>query len=162
MSRAPSVDFDCAECGARVNATSATGSVACPRCSTSRELAPAELAPGGGLLGCRVCGHRELYTRKDFPKPLGIAIVVVAAIFAPMTNYLSLGAAALLDCVLYFTMPELVACYICDARHRGFPKDPHHPRFDREIDERIKYGQRAVMGKPMREGGTAGAPEPEH
>lgn len=113
-------------------------------------------------MGCRVCGHPELYTRKDFPKPLGIAIVVVAAVLAPFTNYISLAVAALLDFVLYLAMPELVACYVCDARHRGFPKEPHHPRFDREIDERLKYGKRAVMGKPMREGGTAGAPEPEH
>ncbi|MCB9903130.1 MAG: hypothetical protein H6831_01850 [Planctomycetes bacterium] len=114
------------------------------------------------MLGCRVCGHLELYTRKDFPKPLGFAIVIVAAILAPFTNYISLGVAALLDFALYFTMPELVACYVCDARHRGFPAEPRHPRFDREIDERLKYGRRAVMGKPMREGGTAGAPEPEH
>ena len=34
--------------------------------------------------------------------------------------------------------------------------------FDREIDERLRYGERAVMGKPMRESGTANAPEPEH
>lgn len=134
----------------------------CARCNESRELSPAPLAATGGLLGCRVCGHPELYTRKDFPKPLGIAVVVVAAVLAPFTNYLSLAAAAVLDCALYFTMPELVACYVCDARHRGFPKEPRHPRFDREIDERLKYGKRAVMGRPMREGGTADGPEPEH
>ena len=162
MNREPRVEFDCAECGARVLVDAARATADCPRCSNSRELTPASTAPGGGLLGCRVCGHPELYTRKDFPKPLGFAIVIVAAVLAPFTNYISLGVAALLDFALYFTMPELVACYVCDARHRGFPREPHHPRFDREIDERIKYGKRAVMGKPMREGGTAGAPEPEH
>jgi len=51
---------------------------------------------------------------------------------------------------------------VCGARHRGFSPRPRHPRFDREIDERLRYGERAVMGKPMREGGTADAPEPEH
>jgi hypothetical protein len=34
---------------------------------------------------------------------------------------------------------------------------PRHPRFDREIEERLLYGKRAVMGKPMRECGTAEA-----
>jgi len=33
---------------------------------------------------------------------------------------------------------------------------------DRTIEERLKFGENAVMGSPMREGGTAGAPEPEH
>jgi hypothetical protein len=51
---------------------------------------------------------------------------------------------------------------VCLARHHRFCPQPRHPRFDREIEERLKFGERAVMGKPMREGGTAGAPEPEH
>ncbi len=120
------------------------------------------LAPGGGLTGCLVCGHPELYTQKDFPRRVGVAIVVVAAVLAPFTWYLSLVVAALVDAVLYRLAPEVVLCYVCDARHRGFPASPRHPRFDREIDERLRYGDKAVMGRPMRETGTADAPEPEH
>ena len=48
------------------------------------------------------------------------------------------------------------------AVHRGFDKKPKHPRFDRTIAERLKFGEKAVMGTPMRDGGTADAPEPEH
>jgi hypothetical protein len=120
------------------------------------------VAPAGGLLGCLACGHPELYTQKDFPRMAGLAIVVVAAILAPFTWYLSLVAAAALDLVLYVFGPEVVTCYVCSANHHRFPREPRHPRFDREIDERLRYGARAVMGKPMRAGGTAGAPEPEH
>lgn len=120
------------------------------------------LTPAGGLEGCLACGHPELYTQKDVPRGLGIAIVVVAALLAPRTRYLSLGIAAVLDFVLYHTAPNTVVCYVCGARHRGFRPQPKHPRFDREIDERLKYGEKAVMGKPMRAGGTADAPEPEH
>ena len=116
----------------------------------------------GGLAGCLACGHPELFTHKDFPRGWGIAIVVVASVLAPFTHYLSLGVAALLDLLLYHFAPSAVACYVCHAEHRGFGEDPKHPRFDREIDERLKYGAKAVMGKPMRPGGTAGAPEPEH
>lgn len=164
---APRVHYRCAECGARVDVPSADGAnppsaVTCASCGAVRELAPADLADTGGLLGCRACGHPELYRRKAFPRALGIGIVVAAAVLAPFTNYLSLAAAALLDLVFFLTMPEEVVCYVCDAVHRGFPTTPKHPRFDREIDERLKYGKRAVMGRPMREGGTAGAPEPEH
>ena len=65
--------------------------------------------------------------------------------------------------VLLFKLgPNVVVCYVCRAWHSGFDPAPKHPAFDREIEERLKFGEQAVMGKPMREGGTAGAPEPEH
>jgi hypothetical protein len=99
---------------------------------------------------------------KAFPRPVGIAVVVLAAILAPFTFYLSLVLAAVIDLVLYRIVPDAVVCYRCGASHRAFAAEPRHPRFDREIAERLKYGPKAVMGKPMRAGGTAGAPEPDH
>ena len=116
----------------------------------------------GGLTGCLACDHPELYTRKRFPRALGITIVGGAAILAPFTNYISLFVAALMDAVLYVVAKEEVVCYSCDAIHRGFRATPRHPAFDRTIEERLKFGDRAVMGSPMREGGTANAPDPEH
>jgi hypothetical protein len=128
----------------------------------SYDLHKDRITPEGGLEGCVGCGHPELYTQKDFPRWLGIVIVVVAAILAPRTRYISLFVAAGLDFLLYHLAPNMVVCYVCDTRHRRFHTSPKHPRFDREIEERLKYGDRAVMGRPMREGGTADAPEPEH
>ncbi len=116
----------------------------------------------GGLRGCVACGHPELFTRKDFPRFVGLAIVVVAAVLAPVTHYVSLFAAAAVDFALYRIAGNVVQCYVCDSEHRGFAPDPRHPAFDREIHERLAYGARAVMGKPMRAGGTANAPDPEH
>lgn len=130
--------------------------------TAGRGLRREALGPQGGLLGCLACGHPELYTQRDFPRAAGIAIVVVAALLAPFTSYVSLFVAALLDALLYRLAPEVVVCYVCRARHRGFPPSPRHPAFDREIEERLRYGAKAVMGKPMRPGGTADAPEPEH
>lgn len=121
-----------------------------------------QITPAGGLRGCVACDHPELYTQRAFNRPLGIAIIVVAALLAPSTWYLSLAAAALIDALLYRFAPRLVLCYVCSSRHRGFTEEPKHPGFDREIHERLKFGDRAVMGKAMREGGTADAPEPEH
>ncbi len=126
------------------------------------ELRVELLTPEGGLSGCLACGHPELFTQKDFSRPLGIAIVVVAAVLAPWTMYVSLVVAAAVDWILWRVAPNVVVCYVCEAEHRGFVLRPRHPRFDREIDERLRYGERAVMGRPMREGGTADAPEPEH
>lgn len=136
--------------------------VECSRCGSTVSLDPGRLDPSGGLWACQACGHPELYTKKDLPQALGIGVVVVAAVLAPATNYVSLAVAAALDFGLYLVMPEVVCCYACEAEHRGAASEPRHPRYDREIAERLAYGKRAVMGKPMREGGTANAPEPEH
>lgn len=123
----------------------------------------------GGLTGCLHCGHPELYTRKVFNKGLGIGIVVVAGVLTLATvsalgpaAYGFLGLAALADLVLYNVGKEETVCYACEAVHRGFRTTPRHPRFDRTIAERLKFGEKAVMGSPMRPGGTAGAPDPEH
>ncbi len=116
----------------------------------------------GGLKGCLHCSHPELYTRKRFPKKLGLAIVILAAVLAPFTNYISLLVAGAIDFVFYRVAREEVACYACGAVHRGFRAEPRHPAFDRTIAERLSYGDKAVMGSPMRAGGTAGAPDPEH
>lgn len=136
--------------------------VRCLHCGDEHALRCESATPSGGLVGCMACGHPELYTQKDFPRALGIGIVVVAALLAPFTYYASLGIAALLDFLLYHFAADVVLCYVCRSEHRGFAPQPRHPRFDREIEERLKFGARAVMGKPMRPGGTAGAPEPEH
>ena len=95
------------------------------------------LASGGGLERCLACEHPELYTQKDFPRAVGILVVVVAALFAPFTHYLSLVVAAALDWLLYRFAPNVVVCYTCRAEHRGFPREPRHPSFDLEIEERL-------------------------
>ena len=135
--------------------------VACDGCGEETRLVEGSIDEGG-LRGCVACGHRELFTRKSFPPAVGIAIVVVAAVLAPATRYLSLVAAALIDLALYKLVPDVVVCYVCGAEHRGFASRPRHPRFDREIAERLRFGPRAVMGRPMRADGTADAPDPEH
>jgi hypothetical protein len=171
VSAQPSLELDC-DCAAHEririalqDASALPREARCPACGKVHALHPERLSDdigGGGLVGCLACGHPELYRQKDFSRALGLVIVVTAAVLAPFTYYLSLAAAALADCALYLVAPERVVCYVCGARHRGFAREPRHPKFDREIAERLAYGERAVMGKPMRPGGTAGAPEPEH
>ncbi|MCB9914719.1 MAG: hypothetical protein H6828_06155 [Planctomycetes bacterium] len=154
-------------CGASVAlevdpAVGTPASARCAACGEERALTPGRLDADGGLWACQACGHPELFTKKDLPQAVGIAVVVVAAVLAPFTHYLSLAVAALIDLGLYFVMSEVVMCYVCGAEHRRGAARPRHPRYDREIAERLAYGKRAVMGKPMRAGGTADAPEPEH
>ncbi len=134
----------------------------CASCGEAGPWNPTGLTVDGGLTACLACGHQELHTARDFPQALGIGIVVLAALLAPFTYYASLAVAGLLDALLYRFSPNVVACYVCQAAHRGFNQVPRHPAFDRTIEERLRFGERAVMGSPMRPGGTAGAAEPEH
>lgn len=173
MSRAGSaaaveLAVECA-CGAhpllRVSAPGAAQlpvSFSCGACGAERALVTERLTSEHGLTGCLACGHRELFTRKSFSRGAGLAVVIIAAVLAPWTHYLSLVVAAAIDGLLYRFTANVVVCYVCGAQHRGFSPAPRHPRFDREIAERLRFGPRAVMGKPMRETGTANAPEPEH
>lgn len=168
MSEGVRVRFRCSCAGSPiVEASAATasalrGNARCSACAGEVALHSERLTEGGGLLGCCACGHPELFTKKSVPPSIGILVVVVAAVLAPFTMYISLVVAALVDLALYAVVPDVVVCYVCGAEHRGFLRQPRHPRFDREIEERLKYGSRAVMGRPMREGGTANAPDPEH
>lgn len=146
------------------SASSVPASATCPECGAELPLHLEHRTESGGLAACLACGHPELYTRKDFPRALGIGIVVLAAGLVPFLPkwYPSLIVAAALDLLLHWYAPEVVVCYVCEAEYRGFPARPRHPRFDRTIEERLRYGESAVMGSPMRPGGTADAPEPEH
>jgi hypothetical protein len=149
----------------RASAAGANGlpaALACSACGLERALVVDGLTHEHGMTACLACGHRELFTRKNFSRAAGLAVVIIAAVLAPWTHYLSLVAAAAIDWVLYRITADVVVCYVCGAEHRGFAPRPRHPRFDREIAERLRFGPRAVMGKPMRESGTANAPEPEH
>ena len=139
----------------------------CAHCGGELKLSglesdPRALDDAGGLWACCSCGHPELFTRRDLPQKVGIGVVAVAAILAPFTHYLSLVAAALIDCALFFLMPSVATCYVCLSEHRMYGPAPTHPRYDPEIADRVRFGDKAVMGAPMREGGTANAPEPHH
>jgi hypothetical protein len=168
-STAGTLVFAC-DCGAnsrveisiRRGVSEVLGGASCGRCGVSHPVHAQHLTAEGGLLACLRCGHPELFTRKHFPAGLGITIVVIAAVLAPWTHYLSLVVAALIDMAIHRWTPDVVVCYVCAAEHRGFHPVPRHPRYDREIAERLRFGPKAVMGKPMRPGGTANAPEPEH
>lgn len=100
-----------------------------------------ELKPEKPLNHCADCKHTELYTRKDFPKSLGITTIVIAAILTLyFENYWFLFGAALVDAVLYWMIPEVYVCYQCHSEHRKIPFDPKPAIFDIAISDRHKFG----------------------
>ncbi|HKB16087.1 MAG TPA: hypothetical protein VKF62_08470, partial [Planctomycetota bacterium] len=142
------VEVPCPSCRRPVRAE--TASVACPSCGTRLDLATSSIPPGGALASCRSCGCPDLYRQKDFPRKVGLAIVGAAAllVFVAVASrlpfwaiYVPLLGAAALDAALYLALPEVVVCYRCRAKHRGYATEPRPAPFDPAVHDRYAFGR---------------------
>ena len=148
------ITFRCPQCHelAGVEFNAVPSDVACPHCQT-KWPATDGVAPDGQLTHCLVCPSTELFVRKDFSQPLGVTIVVIAAIFSsifwayrmPLWTYAVLFAAALLDVILYVTVGNMLQCYRCQAQYRGVPGLEEREPFDLETHE--KHRQQKIRLK---------------
>jgi len=138
-------------CGAPWRAGVAAGARPdCPVCGEAGAPFHGEgLDADGSLLACLACGHDQLYHARDFPRALGIGIVVVAAVLAPFTAYLSLFVAAAADAILAWRVPRRLHCYRCGTVHRGFPEAALWPPFDLEVADVHRYGERAAVARTL-------------
>lgn len=103
----------------------------CSGCSSPLPLvATGAVRPGKPVSRCAVCGDDKLYTQKDFNQKLGCLVVAAGAALVPWTYGLSLGVCALVDLVLYRTLPAITVCYICKSRYRGLPPNADHAPFE--------------------------------
>src|SRR5207245_2862730 len=114
------VTFRCPNCDqtARVELGSEAVDFACPACQSKWPI-PTAIASGDQLGQCLICPSTELFHRKDFSQPLGVAIVVVGVVVSsafwayrmPFWTYGVLFATALIDVVLYLTVGNVLQCY---------------------------------------------------
>jgi hypothetical protein len=91
---------------------------------------------------CPACDGAQLYVQRDFNQRAGLAVVVVGAVLAPFTHYLSLLAAAVIDAGLYMMLPEITVCYRCHAHFRRFQRNPAHEAFDLHTAEQYDKAPR--------------------
>jgi hypothetical protein len=113
--------------------------LACPACD-AKFLIPAGTAGNGKIGQCLVCPSTELFIRKDFSQPLGVAIVVVGVVVSsvfwayrmPFWTYAVLFATALIDVVLYLTVGNVLQCYRCQAQYRDVPGLENYGGFSAE------------------------------
>ena len=116
----PSIGVRCPHCEQlfREPVDPGGGPLACSHCAQGRwDVAPAESV----FDVCAVCGGKGFFRQKDFNKYLGLAVIVVAALFVPKTYGLSMLLAFLVDLALYRRTPEMVRCYTCHSEYRGYP-----------------------------------------
>jgi DNA-directed RNA polymerase subunit RPC12/RpoP len=135
VSRGPEIAFACSGCKAEV--VSIAGAPArCAACGAVTALDLLEAVRRGDKVdACPACGGRQLYVQRDFNQKAGLAVVIVCAVLAPFTHYLSLIAGTLIDAALYAMRPEITVCYRCHAHFRGFRRNPQHEAFDLHLAE---------------------------
>ena len=86
---------------------------------------------------CPVCSGGDFYIRKDFDPKIGLSVVIVGALVSAafywygrdLIAYSILGAAALIDLVVYGRLKDLTVCYRCHTEFRG-THQPTAPAFD--------------------------------
>ena len=134
--------FACPGC----EATVATGeivlpsSVRCSVCGASVSFA-APVSPGAPIDRCLACGGVHLYVQKEFPRRLGLTIVVLGAatflVFMGfervLLGFATLGIVALIDGVVYRAAPLMTVCYHCQTEFRRAAPNPSHKAFDPKI-----------------------------
>ena len=127
----------------------------CPRCNRAPELTILESLKTKGILErCMACGEYRLYRQKDLDRRVGVAVVVGGAAvflalvpFSPLAASVVLFALALVDLGLYRLLPEVIVCYRCQARHRGFaPESPAGP-FDLLTADVVEHQIRQERGE---------------
>jgi hypothetical protein len=134
MARPPEIAFRCpsckgeAECGLDGKGHCACG--ATPTLALSPSIREQHVVDR-----CPACDGLQLYVQRDFNQKAGLGVVIVGAILAPFTYYLSLVAAAIIDTGLYAMLREITICYRCEAHFRGFTRNPAHEPFDLHIAE---------------------------
>jgi hypothetical protein len=120
----------CPDCASRlpIAAADAPDAVTCGRCNRAIPLSVSEkLRADAEVDRCPVCEGGQFYTRKDFDPKLGLTVIIIGALVSAgfywygmdLIAYGVLGAAALLDLVVYGRLRDLSICYRCHAEFRG-------------------------------------------
>lgn len=108
----------------------------CRKCGYERELFLSESLKQNKILdACSVCQKSDFYIQRDFPQQAGCLVVLVGACLVPWTYGLSLAAVALVDFILYKTLPNIAVCYHCLSRVRGALPNSKHKPFDHNLFE---------------------------
>jgi len=120
----------CPECdaGLPVRAGEGAEAIKCGRCGREIPLEMSEAVRDDRAVDrCPVCGGADFYSRKDFDPKIGLTVVIIGAAISAvfywyerdLIAYSILGAAALIDPVVYGRLKDLTVCYRCHSEFRG-------------------------------------------
>ena len=84
---------------------------------------------------CPACGCKHLYKKKDFNQTLGCLVIIIGAVFVPVTYGLSLFLLFLLDLFLYSRIKDSVECYKCKIEYKNVVVPKNFTNFDHHTAE---------------------------
>jgi hypothetical protein len=120
----------CPKCdaGLPVDAGGAPAAITCGGCGQEIALAWTDGVREDRVLDrCPVCEGGDFYLRKDFDPKIGLGVVIVGALISAsfywygrdLIAYSILGAATLIDLIVYGRLGEVTVCYRCHSEFRG-------------------------------------------
>ena len=139
------VVFACPACGEPVESglEPAATSAACARCGHLTDLPEAgAIAAAGRVETCCVCASQELFSQRDFNRPLGLTLAGIGLVLGPFTYWISTVVAVVVDAALYLVVPSVVICYACSAQYRGVEASHRPGGFDIAVHDKYKFGRR--------------------
>ena len=132
-----------------------TAAITCGGCTRPITLAISQkLREDREVDSCPVCEGHEFYVRKDFDPKLGLAVIVAGVILSmgfywygmDLIAYGVLGAAALLDFLVYQRLGDLSVCYRCHTEFRG-TYERTAPFFDLHTADELELEWARKLGK---------------
>ena len=147
----------CPDCAGRlpVAAAAAPTAIQCGGCERAIALNVTDtVGAGAGVDQCPVCEGPDFYIRKDFDPKLGLAVIITGALVSAgfywygldLIAYGILGAAALLDLIVYGRLKDLTICYRCHTEFRG-DYTPSAPVFDLHTADELEHEWARRLGK---------------
>lgn len=120
-----------------------TPELTCSSCGWNKPLKASE--SGESPRECLRCGNSDLWRQKNFPQWAGLTCVAVGAVASsiawgyhrPVWALGILMGFALLDMILYVTMPDVLVCYRCRTKHHQADFSAHGT-FNLELAERYR------------------------
>jgi hypothetical protein len=120
----------CPKCdaGLPVAASDTPSTIRCGRCGSDIPLSISDAVRADRAVDqCPVCGGPDFYVRKDFDPKVGLTVVVIGALISgvfywfgrDLVAYSILGAAVLIDLVVYGRLKDVTVCYRCHTEFRG-------------------------------------------
>ena len=120
----------CPKCdaGLPVEAATAPAQITCGGCGRVIALAVSDAVRDGQTVDCcPVCSGGDFYIRKDFDPKIGLGVVIAGALISAgfywygrdLIAYSILGAATLVDLLIYGRLKDLTVCYRCHSEFRG-------------------------------------------
>jgi len=116
------------DAGLPVEPAEATGAIRCGGCGRDIVLTFSDaLREDRAVDRCPVCQGGDFYMRKDFDPKIGLTIIIIGASISAVFYWFGrdvmaygvLGAATLVDLVIYGRLKDLTVCYRCHTEFRG-------------------------------------------